>query len=150
MPPSKTDTIIIHVAINQLGLEDEEYRKILWALFRLRPLPGAEKPSSKQLTPVQAKRLIKHFESMGFVSTIRKKSTPDIPVPTDGKSQKILALWITLYKDGVVRNGSNRSMMKFVKRQTGNEHLKWCDRADKDKVIEALKGMANREDVSLG
>lgn len=148
---SKNDIIKIHIAINQLGLADKEYRKILADMFHL---PKA-KQSSKQLSSVQAARLLQHFQSMGWQPK-QQQSLPGLSIPSDGQSQKILALWITLHKAGAVKNGSDQALMKFVKRMTktgtfeGKDHLRWCDGQDKFKIIEALKDWALREDVSLG
>jgi phage gp16-like protein len=148
---SKNDIIKIHIAINQLGLADSEYRNILADLFRL---PKA-KQSSKNLSPVQCARLLRHFQAMGWKPQQQQK-LPTLSVPADGQSQKILALWITLHKARVVKDGSDQALMRFVKRMTktetspGRDHLKWCDGQDKFKVIEALKEWAKREDVSLG
>jgi len=142
---SKNDIIKIHIAINQLGLADAEYRKILGELFRL----PKSKQSSKQLSPVQAARLLQHFQGMGWKPK-QQQSLPGLSIPTDGQSQKILALWITLHKAGAVKNGSDQALMKFVKRMTksetfpGKDHLRWCDSQDKFKIIEALKDWANR------
>ena len=142
---SKNDIIKIHIAIHQLGLADNEYRKILAELFRL---PKA-KLSSKNLTPIQAARLLRHFQSMGWAPK-QQQSLPGMAIPGDGQSKKIQALWIILHQAGVVKDGTDRALLAFVKRMTGKDHLKWCDGQDKHKIIEALKDWAKREDVSLG
>jgi len=74
----------------------------------------------------------------------RQQKLPGLSVPGDKMSKKILALWITLHRAGKVRDGSDRALMSFVKRQTGKDHLKWCSVEDKSAVIEALKNWEER------
>lgn len=138
--PSNADLAKIHIAKKDLGLTDEVYRDILKARFR--------KDSSKNLTSGQAFQLINYFQKLGWKPSCQPQ-LPGLNVPKDGQSKKALALWIVLHQAGVVRDGSDRGLMAFVKRQTGKDHLKWCDGVDKYKVIEALKDWAKRENVPL-
>lgn len=138
MPPSKADLAKIHIAKKELGLTDEVYRDILKSRFR--------KDSAAKLTSGQAFSLIQHFQKLGWKPS-RQQSLPGMNIPRDGQSQKILALWIELHRKGVVQDSSDRALMRFVKRQTGKDHLKWCDAAQKNTVIEALKDWAVRKDA---
>ena len=87
---------------------------------------------------------------------LSSSSTPGMEIPTDGQSKKIQALWITLHQAGKVRDGSDKALMAFAKRMTktkdhpGKDHLKFCDKQDKWKIIEALKDWAKRENVDVG
>lgn len=139
--PSKADLAKIHIAKKELGLTDEVYRDILKARFR--------KDSSAKLTPSQAFALIRHFERLGWKPS-RQPTLPGMNIPSDPQSKKILALWIELHQQKVVRDNSDRALMAFVKRQTGKDHLKWCTPYDKNTVIEALKDWAKREKVDVG
>lgn len=143
MPPSKADLAKIHIAKKELGLTDEIYRDILKARF------GKSKDSAAKLTPGQAFSLLNHFQKLGWKPK-GQRSLPGISIPSDGQSKKIQALWINLHQAGAVKDGSDQALMKFVKRMTGKDHLKWCDGQDKNKIIEALKDWATRENVSLG
>lgn len=145
MSPSKADLAKIHIAKKELGLTEEVYRDILQQQFR--------RESAAQLTPGQAGKLIAHFRRMGWKPKIQRQ-LPGSTVPADGQSRKILALWITLYKKGIVRDGSDKALMNFVRRVTatsvsrGKDHLKWCTNDEKNNIIEALKGWGTREGVS--
>jgi phage gp16-like protein len=147
MPPTNAQRAQIKIAQKELGLVDDDYRAILKVQFN--------RTSCMQLSTVQAERLIRHFQKLGWVKKSQNK-LPGFEVPPDGKSQKILALWITLHKAGPVKDGSDQALMKFVKRMTktktfpGKDHLKFCDGQDKFKIIEALKDWAKREDVDVG
>lgn len=139
--PSRIDLAKIHIAKKELGLTDEEYRDILYCQYR--------KKSSKDLTPGQAWKLLAYFKNMGWKPK-QQSALPGMSVPNDGQSKKIQALWITLNQAGIVKNGSNKAMMAFVKRITKKDQLKWCDSQEKNRVIEALKEWAARKEVTLG
>jgi phage gp16-like protein len=149
MPPSKADLAKIHIAKKELGLTDEVYRDIMRARF------GKSKDSAAKLTPGQAFSLLAYFRKIGWKPKGQEK-LPGMDVPTDGQSKKIQALWITLHQAKVVRDGSDKALMAFVKRMTatkshpGKDHLRFCDGSDKWKIIEALKDWAKREDVDVG
>jgi len=133
--PSRNDLAKIHIAKKALGLTDQVYRDILKARFR--------KDSAAKLSAGQAFQLLNYFQTLGWKPS-RQPQLPGLDVPRDGQSQKVLALWISLHKDKIVRDGSDRALMAFVKRQTGKDHLRWCDATDKSQVIEALKDWRNR------
>lgn len=44
-----------------------------------------------------------------------------------------------MYKDGIVRNGSETALNKFVKRMTGVENVGWLEKQQCRVVIEGLK-----------
>jgi phage gp16-like protein len=140
MSISRADLAKIHIAKKDLCLTDEVYRDILKSRFK--------KDSAAKLTSGQAFSLINYFQKLGWKPT-RQQQLPGLSVPSDKQSRKILALWISLADAGVVKDRSDRAMMSFVKRQTGRDHLRWCDKADKNKVIEALKDWAGRAHVTL-
>lgn len=149
MPPSKADLAKIHIAKKELCLTDEVYRDILRARF------GKSKDSAAKLTPGQAFSLLSHFQKLGWKPKSAQK-LPGMEIPADGQSKKIQALWITLHQAGVVKDGSDKALLAFVKRMTkrgtfpGKDHLRFCDGQDKHSIIEALKDWAKREEVDVG
>nr|WP_087022498.1 regulatory protein GemA [Thaumasiovibrio subtropicus] len=52
---------------------------------------------------------------------------------------KIRALWIDMYQRGIVRDGSEEALDKFVKRMTDVEHVGWLSVRQAQCVIEQLK-----------
>lgn len=118
----------IHIAKKELGLADGVYRHILFA--------QTGKDSSKDLSERQAEKVIRHFKSLGWKP---RRSRKGRPLASDPQSRKIRALWITLHKMGVVKNSSERALGRYVKRMTGRDDLRWCDRYQKSLVIESLK-----------
>lgn len=140
MPPSKVTLAKIHIAKKELGLTDEAYRDILRRI--------AGKDSAAGISEAQAEKVLRHFVRLGWRPKYQQE-LPGITIPKDLQSQKVRALWITLRKAGVVRNGSDLALLHFVKRVTGRHRLEWCSADDKNKVIEALKDWARREKVEL-
>jgi len=139
--PSKKNLAKIHIAKKELGLTEEVYRDVL------RGITG--KNTAAKLNDNQAERVLRHFIRLGW----KPKYQPELPgltIPRDPQSQKIRALWITLHKAGVVRNGSEGALLAFVRRVAMRDRLEWCSVQDKSAVIEALKDWARREGVSVG
>ncbi len=64
----------------------------------------------------------------------------------DSRPQARMArgLWIELGKAGLVRDRSERALDAFAKRVTGRDSLRFCDSAQLNQVIEALKDMGGR------
>lgn len=139
--PSQKNLAKIHIAKKDLGLTDDAYRDVL------RNITG--KDSSAKLTDNQALRVLRYFESRGFRPK-KQRSLPGMTVPTDPQSKKIRALWITLHKAGVVKNGTDLAMLAFVKRMVKRDRLEWCSIEEKNKVIEALKDWLGRGGVDVG
>jgi len=67
-------------------------------------------------------------------------------------AKKARALWLSLWELGVVRDPAEHALEAFAKRQLHCDRLQWADQALTYKLIEALKGMAERnhwsQDVS--
>ena len=61
---------------------------------------------------------------------------------------KARAIWIVLFKAGVIPDGSDKALDGFIKRQTKKD-LGALAPADWAKVIEALKSRAARKGVEL-
>ncbi len=125
----------IHIAKKDLGLDDDTYREVL------RRKTG--RTSAAGMTEVQAQGVIAEMRRLGW-KPAAKQTLPGFAIPADPQSRKILALWISLHKAGVVRNGSDQALLKFVKRVAGRDRLEWCSSREKNQVIEALKDWLDR------
>lgn len=137
---SKKNLAKLHIAKKELHLTDDIYRDIL------RRITGRD--SAANINDVQADKVLRHFVRMGWKPKYQHE-LPGITIPGDPQSQKIRALWITMHKAGVVKNGSDLALLAFVRRVTQIDRLEWCNSEDKNKVIEALKEWALREGVEL-
>lgn len=129
----KRDIQIIHIAKQQLNMDDAAYRDILFTLTRKR--------SSTELDFAERKKVLDHLEACGFKRT---KPQPR-KLADDPQSKKIRALWLELHTAGKVRNPSESALAAFVKRQTGRDALQWLNSKEASAVIEELKKWLARE-----
>ena len=60
-------------------------------------------------------------------------------------ARKARALWISLFALGAIDNPSERALEHFAKRQLGVDRLQWADQSKGNRLIEALKAIAERE-----
>jgi len=138
MPPTRAEYAKINIACKELGIDK-------YAILADRY--GLE--SSTQLTRPQVGDLLDHFSVLGW-KVKRKKNGQASPRYADPQMRKVVALWITLGKAGVVKNRSDRALQAYVKRMTRVDKLLWCSAADLDRIIESLKSWAVREGVEVG
>lgn len=140
MPPSRAALAKIHIAKKELALTDEVYRDILQLHFKV--------DSAAKLDDRQATVLLNKFRAKGWKSQ-PSRTKPTSPRHEDGQMRKIVALWITLNQEGVIKNGSDKALQAYVKRQTGVENLRWCSPSQLWTLIEGLKRWARREKVDV-
>lgn len=118
----------IHIAKNQLGLEEETYRDLLEQL--------TGKRSAAKLNAIELNQVLEFFRKSGFKTKLSPRTKDKkIKEPKD----KVRALWITLYQEGKVKDRSEAGLNKFIKRQTGVERIDWLLPKQAAAVIEALK-----------
>lgn len=124
----------IHVAKKDLGLDEETYRAMLWAIARVR--------SSADLDWEGRKRVIDHLKAKGW-----KNKSKARPAPAKDKKAlvgKIRALLINhpsgarsdAYADGV------------AKRMFGVEKFTWCDYRQLYAIVQALSIDTERKSCS--
>lgn len=137
MPPTNADYAKINIACKELGLDKHQLLSDRYEI-----------DSSKELSLWQLQDLYKHFKNLGWKAKqgAKNKKSPKYDEP---QQRKIVAMWITLHKAGVVRNGSDRALQAFVKGRTGVDNLKWCGCGDCHLAIEALKAMGLRANVDF-
>jgi phage gp16-like protein len=122
----------VHIAKQQLGLADDDYRAVLMRV--------AGRNSAGDCTAAELDRVLKEFEAKGFSAKARPKG----PRPADHPAAtKARALWISLGHLGAVRDASEQALEAFAKRQIGIR-MAWADQSHVYKLIEALKAMAER------
>ena len=132
-PKRRRMLAVVHMAVKQLAIDDEDYREIL------RRVTG--RGSAGDCTPAQLHRLITELERLGY----RGKSGRDPTRAGHPVARKARALWLGLYALGVVHDPSERALEKFGKRQLGVDRLHWVDQSRAFPLIEALKARAERE-----
>lgn len=120
---------LIHIAKGQLGLDDETYRAMLWAVARVK--------SSTALDFAGRKKVLDHLKGCGFEVKTHKPAARKMA--DDPQSKMMRALWLQLHEAGKVRNPSETALAAFVKRQTKVAALQWLTSKAASAVIEELK-----------
>lgn len=129
---------IIHIAKDQLALDDDTYRSLLGAV-----VPG--KSSCRDMTISELQNVIKALEAKGFKSKHQRRSKRRMSAPSD-VSLKIRAIWKTMFTEGFVRDGSDIGLDRFVRRHTrlknggeGVSSLEWLHGDSEENFLESLK-----------
>lgn len=127
----------VHIARKDLCLTEDDYRATLERLTK--------KTSARDLTEHQLDAVLKEFARLGW--------TPKAKLPKqaarDPMSSKVRGMWIELGKAGVLDDRSEAALRSWVTRMTGVTDLRFCEAADKVRLIEALKAWSEREGVEV-
>lgn len=140
---------LIHIAKSKLNMDELSYRVLLDNL--------TGKTSTTKMT---ASELLKVYEAMkdkGFKPQVRKGRTPvtERAVVKSRITHKIRAIWIQMHKDGIVKDGSERALNRFMhntlfnpKHRRPNNIIKLnvqsLDDAEATKLLEILKRWQRR------
>lgn len=137
----------VHIAKKHLDLSDDEYRGIIHGMFGV--------TSAKKLSDRRLVELIEHFKTLGFQAKPKtaKASKSAAAQPAAEKEKlirKMRALWISLYHLGVTYDRSEDGLTAFARRVSGGKDagirsINWLDQHAAEKVIEAMKKMAERD-----
>lgn len=131
---------LVHVAKTQLMMNDSDYRKLLANI-------SLGKTSSTLLSIDELELVIRALKARGFQVTSKhqlKMGVPDLVVHSgsmerEAQIKKIRALWLELHQLGVVKDPSELSLAKFVKKMTGVDCHVWLNLEKASNVIEHLK-----------
>ncbi len=142
--PHSIESILdeIHHAERDLALDEDTYRQLLNT--------HTGKTSCKTMRLDELQTIIDTMKQKGFKPRLntapkKRKPTPSGKLsPKSGSANhpqidKIRALWIDMYQQGIVRDGSETALDKFVKRMTGVEHVGWLNKQQAQTCIEILK-----------
>jgi phage gp16-like protein len=128
--PRKAMIAAVKISQKQLGLEDGDYRALL---VRVTGHASSTACTVAQLGDV--------LDALKGRSRPAPAATKRADHPAAGKAR---ALWISLHRLGVVRDGAESALEAFARRQLGVDRLQWADQGQVFKLIEALKAMAER------
>lgn len=140
----------IHALKSKLQLSDDDYRALLMQL--------TGKNSSKLLSDRQRQALRDHLqglaERMGVAKPSRArplsaKRFAEKKAEATPKERKVWAMWNQLHRDGKLRANSPAALHAWVARTVHVNALSWCNDAQLNTLIEALKSWSERgsEDV---
>lgn len=134
---TKQQIQLIHIAKAQLGLDDDLYRQMLQAIG------GAS--SSKELSVSKADAVLEHLKSRGFKAVPKGRLSPKSGTAAVGTVDKIRAIWITMSKQGFVRDGSETALDKWIAGVTQVRHVGWLKTKSAIQALDALKKWHTRE-----
>ena len=128
---------LVHIGKRELQLRDEAYRNLLEEVTGQR--------SSRGLNDFKLSKVVDRMKKMGFVPISKSNPKPKPRRTRASESEKVRAIWITMYKQGFLRNGSDQALDAYVKRMTskinglGVDQLSWLNSDQAYYVLEVLK-----------
>ena len=138
---------LIHVAKRELKLTDDVYRAALAEAAN-------GKESSAKMNIKELEAVLALFKNTGFKVKLngKRKLSPSAGSRVrTAEISVIRAVWISMYKHGFLRDGSETALNSYVKRMTvklnngiGVDGVQWLDGYLAYKVLEALKNWHKR------
>ncbi|MFQ2629847.1 gp16 family protein [Aeromonas caviae] len=146
---------LVQVGRRSLGLDEETYRELL--------AQQSGKRSAAELTLQELDKVLLAMKGAGFKPTVKravnegksKRLSPARSAPTrTAEIGVIRAIWITMHRHGLLRDGSETALNHYVERQTvrinngvGVAEVAWLSEALAYSVLESLKHWHKREMV---
>lgn len=135
---------LVHVAKRQLALDDVAYRALLEG--------AVGKRSCNAMTINELEQVLAACEQAGFKRVKKRiKYSPKSGYARTSEADKIRALWITMGKQGFLRDASDTALNKWCARATvrlndgeGVANVGWLTPHLAYKVLEALKNWHRR------
>uniref|UniRef100_UPI0035C756FE gp16 family protein n=1 Tax=Serratia quinivorans TaxID=137545 RepID=UPI0035C756FE len=127
---------LIHIARNDLKMDEDTYRQMLQGLTGRASTKGMDIP---QLT-----RVLESMKKKGFRIKPAGKAKSGPPLDNHPQSKKIRALWLEMASAGIVRDSSEQALALWVNRETGISALRWLSNEQASSVIEKLKKWQHR------
>jgi len=124
----------VHIARKQLAMQDDDYAALLERV--------TGKRSAADCSDGQLRDAIREFEAKGFRSSSGRSKRR---IVGGGETvRKARAMWISLYQLGAIRDGSDAALEALGRRQLKVDRLVWANERHANRLIEALKAMADR------
>ncbi|WP_249960842.1 gp16 family protein [Histophilus somni] len=100
---------LIHIAKQKLAMDELSYRAMLERL--------TGKHSTKQMTLPELMKVMGELEQKGFQKTRKRQHSPSTATakPQSKIAHKIRAIWIDMHKQGIIRDGSENALNKWVR-----------------------------------
>lgn len=126
----------VHIVSKQAGMTEEDYRATM------RRVTG--KVSAADCSDGQLEALLAVFSAKGFGSGIKPKKSGQPARADHPVARKARAMWISLGLLCAIEDPSEAALEAFAARQLGCAKMQWMNQAQADRLIEALKAMAER------
>lgn len=139
MTPRRGLLAKIHIAKKDMGLDDGAYRDLLQRI--------TGEVSAADCTDAQLEAVVAEFKAKGWKPKPRKKSPASSHKKGPDQIDKIRALWIEMHKAGIVRDGTEQGLNRYVKKRTGVDNVGWLNGQQCYGVLEGLKAWSGRESL---
>ncbi len=128
----------IHVLKAKCKLSDDDYRALLFQL--------TGKDSCKAMHATQLAQVRTHMDNLALRLgvAIAKPAFVQIKAAASPKERKVWAMWNALGREGKLDKASPQALQAWVLRQTQVSHLRFCNDAQLDILINSLKLWAGR------
>lgn len=146
---------LVQVGRRALGLDEETYRELL--------TQQSGKRSAAELTQQELEKVLVAMKAAGFKPTVKRPvkgvasqrlSPVSGALVRAGEIGVIRAVWITMHRHGLLRDGSETALNHYVERQTvrinngiGVAEVAWLSDTLAYRVLESLKNWHKREMV---
>lgn len=137
---SRTQITKIHIAKQQLGLNDQQYRDTLSGFINAAGQPCS---SCKELSYDQAEVLLTLFKKIGWkekqngkVKKYEEFNGRTGKFASPAQMRKIEALWMLSSREKTIE-----SMNRFIKRISGKDDISFLTNYDAHKVIKAIEAL---------
>ncbi|GDO99208.1 gp16 family protein [Escherichia coli] len=127
---------LIHIARNELRMDEETYRQMLQGLTGI--------TSTKDMDLRQLNRVLESMKRRGFRIRTGGGGRDFLPPDRHPQSRKIRALWLEMAAAGIVRDRSEKALARWILRETGVSALQWLSNEQASRVIEKLKKWQRR------
>jgi phage gp16-like protein len=129
----------IKMTQRSLGWDDDLYRDFLFGVVGKR--------STTAMSKKELWRVMEELKRRGMPVQSQAKAKTDYADARRGSRPQVRLirhLWLTLKSGGVLRNSSERALLKYVKKITGTDRMEWCNTYQLNQVIEQLKNWVAR------
>jgi phage gp16-like protein len=141
----KRELAMIHIAADQLGLDEATYRDMLWTVARVR--------SAGELDEHGRDAVLAHLKQCGWRATRNKPS----PYRAGSQAALVRHIWTRLAQGGAVANGSDRALRAYVRHQTaaysptgeGWDDPRLVPKQACCQLIEQMKRFAGRKGIRI-
>ncbi|MFY9350323.1 MAG: regulatory protein GemA [Sphingobium sp.] len=133
---------VAKIATKQLGMDDDDYRAVL--------MRATGRMSAKDCTTAELERLAAEFRRIGFSAQAKPRKPGATARADHPMARKARVLWICLAHlcaidiDPQAAIRDDKALEHFSTRQLKCQRLQWAKQSEADKLIEALKAMAER------
>ncbi|MFB1078160.1 gp16 family protein [Photobacterium damselae] len=130
---------LVQIAKRDLNMDDDIYRDLLQRV--------TGKRSAKGLSNLKLSKVLDEMKRLGFKPKPRKRLSPPSSERVQVEEIKVIrAIWITMYKQGFVQDGSENALDSYVRRMTsklnkgqGIARVTWLNYRYAPMVLESLK-----------